>query len=144
VELNVDVKHVGCEARLLDELRHHGLLGRSLISSQVPAVLDRVRALDPQARVGISVGGRVARMSRRWRDWRDGVLGGLSSRRWDAVMVQHRLVDHGLVDAVVARDGQVYAWTVNERAGIERLRSFGVHGITSSDPRLFAPLTTPA
>ena len=30
-------------------------------------MLDRVRALEPRARVGISVGGRVARVSRRWR-----------------------------------------------------------------------------
>jgi glycerophosphoryl diester phosphodiesterase len=139
VELNVDVKHVGCEAPLLTELRHHDLLDRALISSQVPAVLDRVRTLEPRARVGISVGGRVARVSRRWRDWRAGVLAGLAGRRWDAVMVQHRLVDRGLVDDVQTRDGLLYAWTVNERAAIGRLRELGVHGVASSDPRLFGP-----
>ena len=60
VELNVDVKHVGCEAALLDRLRHASLLERTLISSQVPGVLDRVRSLEPRARVGISIGGRLA------------------------------------------------------------------------------------
>jgi glycerophosphoryl diester phosphodiesterase len=70
VELNVDVKHVGCEAALLDGLRHASLLERTLISSQVPDVLDRVRSLEPRAGVGISIGGRIARLSRRWRDWR--------------------------------------------------------------------------
>ena len=139
IELNVDVKHVGCESRVLEELRRHGLLGRALISSQVPAVLYRVRSLEPEATVGISVGGRVARMSRRWRDWREGVLAGLAARRWDAVMVQHRLVDGSLIGDVAARDGRLYAWTVNERASIARLRDLGVHGITSSDPRLFTP-----
>jgi glycerophosphoryl diester phosphodiesterase len=137
LELNVDVKHVGCESRLLDELRRHNLLDRALISSQVPAVLDRTRSLEPSARVGVSVGGRIARASRRWRDWRDTVLGGLAEGRWDALMLQHRLIDHELVDEIEARDGAVYAWTVNERAGIERLRGVGVHGITSADPRLF-------
>ncbi len=137
IELNVDVKHIGCESRVLDDLRRHGLLHRALISSQVPAVLDRVRGLEPDAAVGISIGGRVARLSQRWRDWRDGVLTGLAARRWDAVMVQHRLVDRGLVNDVEQRDGRLYAWTVNERAGIARLRDLGVHGITSSDPRLF-------
>ena len=139
VELNVDVKHVGCEGPLLTELRRHHLLHRALISSQVPAVLDRVRTLEPQARVGISVGGRIARVSRRWRDWRAGVLAGLAGGRWDAVMVQHRLVDRALVDDVLDRDGLLYAWTVNERAAIGRLRELGVHGVASSDPRLFAP-----
>src|SRR5438105_8592918 len=43
VELNVDLKRLGCEAALLEALRAAGLLERTLVSSQVPAVLDRVR-----------------------------------------------------------------------------------------------------
>ena len=113
------------------------LLDRTLISSQVPGVLDRVRALEPRARVGISVGGRLARFSRRWRDWRAVALAGLHSRRWDALMAQHRLVDDALLDDVSERGGRLYAWTVNERAAIARLRELGVHGITTADPRLF-------
>ena len=138
VELNVDVKHVGCEPALLDHLRGASLLERTLISSQVPGVLDRVRALEPRARVGISVGGRIARLSRRWRDWRAVALAGIHSGRWDALMAQHKLVDDGLVDDVNDRGGELYAWTVNERAAIARLRALGVHGITTADPRLFA------
>jgi glycerophosphoryl diester phosphodiesterase len=138
IGLNVDVKQVGCEAPLLDGLRNAGLLERTLISSQVPAVLDRVRALVPHARVGISVGGRLARASRRWRGWRAQVLGALASRRWDALMAQHRLVDADLLDEVVCRGATLYAWTVNERLVIQRLRQLGVHGIATADPRLFA------
>jgi glycerophosphoryl diester phosphodiesterase len=146
VGLNVDVKHVGCEAALLDGLRHAGLLERSLLSSQVPAVLDRLRAREPRVRLGISVGGRMARFSRRWGDWRAQVLSGLASRRWDALMAQHRLIDASLLEHVVARDARLYAWTVNERAAIQSLRGLGVHGITTADPRLFAtgPLPAPS
>ena len=138
VELNVDVKHVGCEPALLDRLRHAGLLERTLISSQVPEVVDRVRALEPRARVGISVGGRLARLSRRWRDWRAMALAGSTAGRWDALMAQYRLIDHALLDDVSERGGRLYAWTVNERAAIARFRELGVHGITTADPRLFA------
>jgi glycerophosphoryl diester phosphodiesterase len=138
VELNVDVKHVGCERALLDHLRGAALLERTLISSQVSDVLDRVRALEPRARVGISVGGRIARLSHRWRDWRAVALAGIHSGRWDALMAQHKLVDPGLVDDVKDRGGRLYAWTVNERAGIARLRALGVDGIATADPRLFA------
>lgn len=137
VGLNVDLKRPGCEPALLDALRRWGVLERTLISSQVPAVLDRIRALEPEARVGISVGGRIARMSRRWRDWRGQILAGIASRRWDAVMAQHRLVDRALVDDVSSRSGRLYAWTVNERAVIDRLLGLGVHGIATGDPRLF-------
>ncbi len=141
VELNVDVKHAGCESALLERLRDASLLQRTLISSQVPHVLDRVRELDPRARTGVSVGGRLARLSRRWRDWRDwraGALAGLHAGRWDAVMAQHRLVDDLLLRDVVDRGGRLYAWTVNERRAIASLRQLGVHGITTADPRLFA------
>ena len=138
VELNVDLKHPGCEAALLEALRRWNLIDRTLISSQVPQVLDRVRALEPRARVGISVGGRMARMSRRWSDWREQVLEGLATRRWDALMAQHRLVDHRLLEDVADRSSRLYAWTVNERLAIERLLGLGVHGITTGDPRLFA------
>ncbi len=137
IELNVDVKHLGCERTLLDGLRHAGLLHRALISSQVPAVLDAVRAIEPRARLGISIGGRLSRFSRRWDDWRTQVLAGLVARRWEAVMAQHRLVDERLLGQVNERRGLLYAWTVNERLGIERLRAVGVHGITTADPRLF-------
>jgi glycerophosphoryl diester phosphodiesterase len=138
VELNVDVKHVGCEPALIESVRHAGLLDRTLISSQVPDVLDRVRALEPRARVGISVGGRLARLSQRWRDWRAVALAGLHTGRWDALMAQHKLVDRGLLHDVSDRGGRLYAWTVNERAAIARLQELGVHGITTADPRLFA------
>jgi glycerophosphoryl diester phosphodiesterase len=145
VGLNADIKQVGCERVLLDELRRYDLLGRALLSSQVPVVLDRLRQFEPGARTGISIGGKVARLShrwadRRWRDWREQVLAGLDAGRWDVVMAQHRLIDLGLLDAVVSRGGLLYAWTVNERACIQSLRGLGVHGITTADPRLFAPV----
>jgi glycerophosphoryl diester phosphodiesterase len=138
VGLNVDVKHGGFESTLLDEVRRLGLLERTLISSQLPAVIDRVRELEPAARVGISVGGRLPRLVRRWGDWRSQTLAGLASRRWDALMAQHRLVDAALLEAVVERGGHLYAWTVNERKAIQSLQGLGVHGIATADPRLFS------
>jgi glycerophosphoryl diester phosphodiesterase len=137
VELNVDVKHGGFESALLSGLRGSGLLDRTLISSQVPVVLDRVRALEPRARIGISVDGRVAHVSRR-RYWRSQVLAGFARRRWDALMAQHGMIDAQLLEDVVERGGLLYAWTVNERGAIDRLRALGVHGIATADPRLFA------
>jgi glycerophosphoryl diester phosphodiesterase len=138
VGLNLDLKHVGCEPAVLDGLRRVGLLERTLICSQVAAVLDRVRAHEPRVRTGISIGGRVARLSRRWGDWRSHVLAGMAARRWDALMAQHKLIDGELLHEIVARRGRLYAWTVNERHTIERLRALGVHGIATADPRLFA------
>jgi glycerophosphoryl diester phosphodiesterase len=139
VGLNVDVKHVGCERALLDELERAHLLQRTLLSSQVPAALDRLRELEPQAQVGISIGGWLPRVSHRWSDWRARVLAGLATRRWDVLMVQYGLVDSHLLEAVEDRSGLLYAWTVNDRVSIQSLLGLGVHGIATADPRLFAP-----
>lgn len=139
IELNVDVKQLGCESALLDELRRVELLERTLISSQVPAVIDRVRELEPRARTGISVGGKLPRLCHGWGDWRARVLAGIARNRWDALMAQHRLIDSSLLEDVSNRGGRLYAWTVNERDSIESLSGLGVHGITTADPRLFAP-----
>jgi glycerophosphoryl diester phosphodiesterase len=137
IELNVDVKHVGCEWRLLSALSTAGLLERTVICSQVPEVLDRVRKLEPRARVGISIGGFIARASRRLSDWRTHVLAGLAERRWDVLLAQHRLIDSALLEDVRERGGLLYAWTVNQRSAIDGLRALGVHGIATADPRLF-------
>lgn len=137
IDLNVDVKHPGFELTLVEQLRDKGLLERTLISSQVLEVLDRVREIEPDVRVGISIGGHAARLTRHWRNWRQQVLTGIVSRRWDAVMAQHRLIDPWLLDDVIEAGGRLYAWTVNERRAIDSLRALGVHGITTADPRLF-------
>ena len=42
-----------------------------------------------------------------------------------------------LVDAVHAEGGEVYVWTVDDAARIEKLRALGVHAVITNDPRLF-------
>ena len=137
VELNVDLKHAGCEPGALAALQRHDLLGRSLISSHLPAVLDRVRELEPHARTGLSVGGPLARRLNGVRDWRCVVADALAAGRFQAVMAHHRLVDRALVRRVKDAGAEVYAWTVDESTLIERLTGLEVTGITTNDPRLF-------
>ena len=140
VELNVDVKSQGCEHAILEALRRYGLEDRALVSSQLVSVLDRIKEADPRILCGVSVGGRVARSSQRWKDWRRSVLDGIAGGRFDAVMANHKLVGQALVDAVRERDGEIYCWTVDSRPILERLESLEVSGITTNDPRLFAPV----
>jgi glycerophosphoryl diester phosphodiesterase len=139
IELNVDVKSAGCEDAILEALRRHGVEDRTLVSSRVVSVLDRIKELDARIQCGISVGGRLARRSQNWQDWRRAVLEGLAGGRWDALMANHKLVGQALVDAVREREGDLYCWTVDSRPILERLESLGVSGITTNDPRLFAP-----
>ena len=139
LELNVDVKSVGVEDAILDSLRRHGLERRALVSSRMVSVLDRFKQIDERIQTGISVGGPIARHSQHWQDWRNAVLDGISGGRFDALMANHKLVGQALVDAVRERDGDIYCWTVDSRPILERLESLEVSGITTNDPRLFAP-----
>jgi glycerophosphoryl diester phosphodiesterase len=137
IELNVDLKHAGCERGALEALQRYDLLERSLISSRLPAVLDRVRVLEPDARTGLSVGGPLARRLTGLRHWRQIVTDALAAGRFQALMAHHRLVDRDLVECVKDAGAELYAWTVDESALIDRLTGLEVTGITTNDPRLF-------
>ena len=139
VELNVDVKTAGCERAIVDALRRHGLKDRALVSSRMVGVLDRIKELDPRVGCGVSVGSQVTRPGEHRQSWRRTVLDGVAGGRFDAIMANHRLVGQALVDAVRERDGDIYCWTVDSRPVLQHLETLGVSGITTNDPRLFAP-----
>jgi glycerophosphoryl diester phosphodiesterase len=154
VDLDVDLKLPGYELRVLDALRRHGLLGRTLISSQYRSSLAVLRAAEPTVPLGWSVP-RVRRDPFRSRALRApaffalhalrGILPiqaarAVRARECDALMVQWRLVTPRLVRSVREAGGDVYVWTVDELARLRRLEALGVTGVISNDPRLFTEL----
>ena len=131
--LVVDLKTAGYEAEVLAACRDAGVAERCIFSTSEFAALARLN--------------EVARTSATLSAGRAWLLPG---RRTPAVAmyrrsgardatVRHDSVTDDLVEAVHARDGRVYAWTVNTRAGIERMRALGVDGVITDDPRLFHP-----
>ncbi len=151
LEFDVDLKIPGYEARVVEALREHGLVERSLVSSTYPASLARVRALEPGLRLGWSV-------PRARRDYTASklyvapalaailvarrILPGraaeaLRDGRCDALMVHWRLVTARLVEAVREARGELYVWTVDEAPRIRALEALGVTGVITNDPRLF-------
>jgi glycerophosphoryl diester phosphodiesterase len=154
VELDVDIKAPGYEERVVDALRAHGLVERSLITSQWMRSLVRVRELESWLRLGWSVP-RVRRDYTKHWIYRlplyaallyvDRTLPATARRhvaegRCEAVMAHHRLATRRLVRAVRAAGGEVYVWTVDDAGHMLRLRELGVTGVISNDPRLFAQL----
>ncbi len=135
---NVDLKRPGYEAQTVDMLRVAGLLDRCLFSSQFARCLDRVKRVEPGARVGISIGGWLSRRRHRWnRRVVQRIEAAMVSGRFDCLMAHHRLVDSDLVARMAASGAEVYAWTVDSQVAIDRLLGLGVSGITTNDPRLF-------
>jgi glycerophosphoryl diester phosphodiesterase len=152
VELDADVKLPGYELRVLEALREHELVPRTLISGMFPAGLARIRAAEPALRLGWSVprvrrdyttdmltaipalamlSGYRAALPRR-------VRAALRERRFDAIMAHWRVVTPALLRAVRDGGGELYVWTVDDPRMIARLTAMGVDGIITNDPRLFA------
>jgi len=148
----VDLKRPGYELRVLDALRAHGLLERSLISTQYRESLAVIREAEAAARVGWTVP-KVERDP--FRSWvtRLPAYGALQAirttlpgqaaaairaGRCDALMAHWRLVTPRLVRRVRAAGGELYVWTVDELERIRALQALGVTGVITNDPRLFA------
>jgi len=151
VELDVDLKLPGYEARVLAALRAHGLVERTLVSTLFMRSLVTLRELEPALRLGWS----VPRVKRDYtRSWLTkvpayGLLVNARRRlprvaaehvragRCDALMAHHLLVTPRLVRALREAGGDLYVWTVDDAAAIRRLDALGVTGIITNDPRLF-------
>ena len=129
--LLVDLKTGGYEAEVLAACRDAGVAERCVFSTSEFAALAQ---LNDVARTSATLSAGRAFM--------------LPGRRTPAVAMYHRsgardatvrhdAVTDEIVEAVHARDGRVYAWTVNSRAGIERMRAMGVDAVITDDPRLF-------
>ena len=154
IELDVDLKGPGYELAVVDALRAHDLLERSLISSQFRASLALIRAYDPAVRLGWSVpklkrdpfhSPAFALVAGAGLPILRAVLPGraaaaIRAGRCDAVMAQWRLVTPGLVRSVRDAGGELYVWTVDELPRLRMLEALGVTGVITNDPRLFTAL----
>ena len=155
VELDVDLKLPGYEERAVDALREHGLVERSLVSTNWMRSLIRSGALEPQLRLGWSrpapeerpdaaLADEASRPTRAPRTCAaklpSPVAVHMAAGRCDALMAHWRLVSPRLVRAVREAGGELYVWTVDDGPRIGRLERLGVTGVITNDPRLFAQL----
>jgi glycerophosphoryl diester phosphodiesterase len=155
VELDVDLKTIGYERRVVEALRSFNLAERALISTMEEESLSTVRAAAPEIRLGWSVpkvrrnylGNAFTRMpALAAAQWGRRVLPGRAARairdgRIDAVMAHWALVTPRLARAIHAAGGELYVWTVDDPLRIAALDALGVTGIITNDPRLFVAAT---
>jgi glycerophosphoryl diester phosphodiesterase len=132
VELMVDLKQPGYELAALADCRAAGLADRCLFATLDPPSL---RLLRGRVRTSFSFSrhdpGPLAPYARRT----------VAARYRDAgaqdATIRHTLVTPRLVEAVHARGGRVFAWTVARSTRIAQLAALGVDGVVTDDPRLF-------
>jgi glycerophosphoryl diester phosphodiesterase len=152
VELDCDLKLPGREAELAGSLAGHDLLERASVSTMEISSLIKLRTHEPELRLGWT----VPKTKRDWTQYRwalPAVLAGLAAMKRrlprtirtrapelgvSAVWAYHRLVSPKLVAAAKETGIELNVWTVDDAAQIRKLAEFGVDGICSNDPRLFA------
>ena len=158
VVLNLDIKLPGREGEVLGAVLRHGLLERTRISTMEIPSLKALKQLEPTLHLGWT----VPRVTRDWtRIWwlrpaliagvtaarrrmPDHVREGLSELEVDSVWAFFGVVSEELVEATRDHGVELNVWTVDDPARIEKLRSMGVSGICSNDPRLLQPVPHPA
>jgi glycerophosphoryl diester phosphodiesterase len=151
IELDVDLKLPGYEARVVEALHRHDLVERTIVSTLYMRSLVVLRELEPRLRLGWSVP-RVRRdytttpmtalpalgVLLRWRRRLPGIAAGhVRAGRCDALMANWRLVTPRLVRTLREAGGDLYVWTVDDAARIRALEELGVTGVITNDPRLF-------
>jgi glycerophosphoryl diester phosphodiesterase len=154
VQLDLDLKIAGREDEVVSALRERGLIERAAISTMEESSLREIRRLEPALRLGWT----VPRITRDWNSiwWaKPLVIAALVSlRRRLPGIVRHRAPELGagslwayhpvitprLVGACHEVGLELIAWTVDDLKRMRRLADFGVDGICSNDPRLFAEL----
>jgi glycerophosphoryl diester phosphodiesterase len=148
--IQIDLKAVGIEPAVVDAVRDRGLEERVLVSSTWVRSLRRLRRLEPRLATGLGYPrDRVGAGGWRWPDRVTGsavaaaravmptrVPALVALSQADVLMLHRNLVTPATVKAAHDRGAAIFAWTVNDRAGVAALDELGVDGITSDDPKM--------
>jgi glycerophosphoryl diester phosphodiesterase len=140
IAFNLEIKkgtraeYEGLEQIAIDAVRSRGIEGRTLFSSFYDPVLARLRALDPEARIGLLISRRYpVRVVERAR-----ALGA------EAIHPEASIVDAALVDAAHEAGLAVYVFTVDDAEEMRRMLATGVDGLFTNHPdRMRALLDSP-
>ena len=150
VGINLDIKLPGREGEIVESLISYGLLDRARISTMETVSLRALKQLEPVLHLGWT----VPRATRDWTSnpWlRPALLAGVAAARRrmpdavrrgvpklgvESVWAFFGVVSRELVEVTGEAGVELNVWTVDDPERIAGLRSLGVSGICSNDPRL--------
>jgi glycerophosphoryl diester phosphodiesterase len=149
--LLADVKGAGWEQGLVEALRRHGLVERTVASTSDVGSLLVFRRIEPhlarsrtyprgrlflgRRRTFVPVGGPILVAMRLSLPYR--IAGLVEEVEASAVTLKHHVVSSDVVERCHELGVAVLVWTVNDRALFRRLDALGVDGVISDDPRIF-------
>jgi glycerophosphoryl diester phosphodiesterase len=148
--VHVDLKSRGVEVALVERLRAHGLVERTVVSSFYAPDLRALRPLEPGLQLGLAYPEDRLGVSRR-RVLLPLVVSGLRLMRAglpprigrmlagahaSAAMLHWSVVSRGVVERCHALGVPVLAWTALTEEQVRRLDELGVDGVIADDPQI--------
>jgi glycerophosphoryl diester phosphodiesterase len=147
----VDLKSIGVERAVVEALRTHDLLERSVVASFRPQSLRALKGIEPALTTGFSYPFDRAGIAERpifqpliraglaglRRTMPTRIARLLSRARADAAVLHHALVTRRLVERCHGAGAAVLAWTIEDEQALDRVVAAGVDGVIANDPRLF-------
>jgi glycerophosphoryl diester phosphodiesterase len=150
--LLADLKLAGRSKELVEALRAHGLVERTLACTNNATMLNALRRVEPnlarsrtyprghvylrRRRTSVPVAGPLLWAMKRALPLRVGHLTREVHAR--AMTLSRRVVTRAAVERCHELGIAVFVWTVNQRSLVERLDALGVDGVITDDPRVFA------
>ncbi|MDX6426537.1 MAG: glycerophosphoryl diester phosphodiesterase [Gaiellaceae bacterium] len=150
VGVHLDVKLPGYEEQVLEAIRRHGFAERAVVSTAFAVTGRRVARLAPDLpraigyprdRLGVSnlhwpgpLQRAGATALRQAMPVRVPLL--LAWARANTLSLHHTLCSRAAVATAHRLGAPVFAWTVNDAAGVRRVTAAGVDGIVSDDPEM--------
>ena len=123
--VDLEIKVGGVEEHVAAAVRTHPPRHGYCVSSFLPEVLLRYRALEPAAPLGL-----IAQTDKRLAAWRELPI--------QAVFVYRTLVSRELIRQLQRAGKEVFVWTVNDAREMVRFAEWGVDGIISDHTQRLA------
>ena len=121
--LNIEIKEGAVEWQVCELMRSYDALTTSMVSSFEWRALEKVRALDPEVRVGLLAENN-----------REALIDAASAIRAYSVNPRFDMVDAAFCDKAHARGLAVLVWTVDVPEAMRVLIATGVDGIMTNYP----------
>jgi glycerophosphoryl diester phosphodiesterase len=149
--IDLDLKWHGFEQDVAEALRRHGLVERAIACSFFAPSLLELRRHEPSLRTGLSYPWDRRGLANR-RSLKPVVQAGAAALRATlprrigrmvgtaqagAAMLHFSILSPATVRRCHALGIQVYCWTVDDPALLDRVVAMGVDGVISNDPRIF-------
>ncbi|OYT30454.1 MAG: glycerophosphodiester phosphodiesterase [Thermofilum sp. ex4484_79] len=127
IAFDLDVKVEGIESGILELLETYGCIDKTIITSFLPSVLEKVRMIDKDIIVGVLFG-----------QWNKKILDFALKIDANALVPSTEAVTQSLIDKAHSNHLKVYVWVVNEIDEMVRFLKMNVDGIITDDPCLLS------